>query len=76
LSAQLDSEGKKFGLVTVDEAFDLVHGSRRGDNGLGADMKELDCKLGCAITISEGAQCATILEAKGENHKNGTGGDE
>jgi hypothetical protein len=69
MSAQLESEGKKLGLVTVDEAFDLVDSSRRRDKGLGADREALGCKLDCAIIILEETQSGTVLEAKGENSK-------
>jgi hypothetical protein len=69
LSAQLESEGKKLGPVTVDEAFDLVNNSMRREKGRGANREALGCKLGCAITILEDAQSGTVLETKGENGK-------
>jgi hypothetical protein len=69
LSAQLESEGKKFGLVTIDDAFDLVNSSMRRKKGRGANREALGCKLGCVITILEDAQSSTVLETKGENGK-------
>jgi hypothetical protein len=65
VSAQLECEGKELGLVTVDEAFDLVNSSKRKNYGLVADREALDC----TITILEEAQSSTVLEARGENGK-------